>query len=287
MEFYRPTTIDAAVELLGRLPGTVKVLAGGTDLAVEQESLHPRWDALVFVGNIPALRGIREEGGALVLGAATTFAEAIRSPLVQRRARSLVEAARTVGSWAIQLQGTLGGNLATASPAGDGSVALLALGAEATLCCPRGVRRAPLAAFFTGPKRSVLARDELITEVRIPAPPAGAHLRGTFLKVGKRKAMAISIVCAAVEVALGEGGAVLDAGIALGSVAPTPIRAGAAEGMVRGRRLTGDIIRQAAAAAAAETRPIDDVRGEAWYRREVSGVLVERALAACLNGAAG
>ena len=138
MEFYRPTTIEEAVELLGRLPGTVKVLAGGTDLAVEQEFLHPRWDALVSLGNVAGLRGIREEGGALALGAATTFAEVIRSPLVQRRARSLVEAARTVGSWAIQVQGTIGGNLGTASPAGDGSVALLALGAEAMLRGPKG-----------------------------------------------------------------------------------------------------------------------------------------------------
>jgi len=286
MEFYRPTTIEEAVELLGRLPGTVKVLAGGTDLAVEQEFLHPRWDALVSLGNVAGLRGIREEGGALALGAATTFAEVIRSPLVQRRARSLVEAARTVGSWAIQVQGTIGGNLGTASPAGDGSVALLALGAEAVLRGPKSERRVPLHEFFTGPKRSVLARDELITEVRIPSAPAGARLRGTFLKVGKRQAMAISIVCAAVEVAQAEGGQVLDVGIAFGSVAPTPLRAREAEAMLRGRRLTLDLILQAAAAAAAETRPIDDVRGEAWYRREVAAVLVERALAGCLNGAA-
>ncbi|HEY7677995.1 MAG TPA: FAD binding domain-containing protein, partial [Candidatus Methylomirabilis sp.] len=136
MEFYSPTTVDETVELLGRLPGTVKVLAGGTDLAVEREFLHPHWDALVYLGNVAELRGIREESGVLVLGAATSFAEMIRSPLVQRRARSLVEAARTVGSWAIQLQGTIGGNLATASPAGDGSVALLALSAEATLRGP-------------------------------------------------------------------------------------------------------------------------------------------------------
>src|SRR5574337_950593 len=105
MEFFRPITVDEAVELLGRLPGTVKVLAGGTDLAVEQEFLHPRWDALLHIGNIPALRGIRDDGGEIVLGAATSFAEIIRSPLAQRRGRSLVEAARTVGSWPIQLQG--------------------------------------------------------------------------------------------------------------------------------------------------------------------------------------
>jgi CO/xanthine dehydrogenase FAD-binding subunit len=281
MDFYSPATVDEAVELLGRLPGTVKVLAGGTDLAVEQEFLHPHWDALVYVGNVAELRGIREESGALVLSAGTTFAEVLRSPLVQRRARSLVEAARTVGSWAIQLQGTIGGNLATASPAGDGSVALLALGAEATLRGPQGPRRVPLHEFFTGPKRSVLARDELITEVRIPAPPAGACLRGAFLKVGKRRAMAISIVCAAVEVALGPGGDVLDIGIAYGSVAPTPIRARSAEALLRGKQLTEDVIRRAAAAAAGDTRPIDDVRGEAWYRREVAAVLVERALAGC------
>ncbi len=281
MKFYSPTAVNEAVELLGRLPGTVKVLAGGTDLAVEQEFLHPHWDALVYVGNVAELRGIREEGGALVLGAATSFADVIRSPLAQRRARSLVEAARTVGSWAIQLQGTIGGNLATASPAGDGSVALLALGAEATLRRPRGERRIPLEAFFTGPKRSILARDELITEVWIPAAPAGARPRGAFLKVGKRKAMAISIVCAAVEVAQGPGGEVLDVGIAFGSVAPTPIRARSAEAMLRGRRLSGELIRSAAAAAAGETRPIDDVRGEAWYRKEVAAVLVERALAGC------
>jgi CO/xanthine dehydrogenase FAD-binding subunit len=286
MEFYSPTTVDEAVDLLGRLPGTVKVLAGGTDLAVEQEFLHPRWDALVYVGNVAGLRGIREESGALVLGAATTFAEVLRSPLVQRRARSLVEAARTVGSWAIQVQGTIGGNLATASPAGDGSVALLALGAEATLRGPKGRRGVPLHEFFTGPKRSVLARDELITEVRIPAPPAGACLRGAFLKVGKRRAMAISIVCAAVEVAQGPGGDVLDIGIAYGSVAPTPIRARSAEALLRGKRLTEDVIRRAAAAAAGDTRPIDDVRGEAWYRKEVAAVLVERALIGCMNGSA-
>jgi CO/xanthine dehydrogenase FAD-binding subunit len=233
----------------------------------------------VYLGTVAELRGIREEGGVLVLGAATSFAEMIRSPLVQRRARSLVEAARTVGSWAIQLQGTIGGNLATASPAGDGSVALLALSAEATLRGPRGPRRVPLHEFFTGPKRSVLARDELLTEVRIPAAPPGARLRGAFLKVGKRKAMAISIVCAAVELAQGPGGDVLDVGIAYGSVAPTPIRARSAEALLRGKRLTEDVIRRAAAAAAGDTRPIDDVRGQAWYRKEVAAVLVERALA--------
>jgi xanthine dehydrogenase small subunit len=269
-----PRTLAEAYELLAT--GAWRPLAGGTDALVERAAgiADPR--GYLDLAGLAELRGIELRGGALVVGAATTYAELRRDPLVAEHAPVLAEMAAQVGAAQIQGRGTLGGNLATASPAGDSLPALLALDAEVVLGGARGERSVPIDAFFPAYRCTAVAPDELILRLRVPLVPGRT---AAFRKVGTRRAQAISVVVLAVSWRWGEGdarGTWHDVRVALGSVAPTPIRARATEATLEGAPPTAEVAALAAATLAAEIAPIDDVRSTAAYRRAVAGRVLHR-----------
>ena len=266
----RPGTLPEALALLAS--GAWRPIAGGTDAMVERAAGIPDARGYLDLGALDELRGIRLEDGALVLGAATTYDELRRSPLVGTHVPVLAEMARQVGAVQIQNRGTLGGNIATASPAGDSLPVLLALDAEIVVGSTRGERTIAAAVFFPAYRRTALAADELILRIRVPIRPDRTVV---FRKVGTRQAQSISVVVLAVAWRP-EDGAWHDVRVALGSVAPTPIRARAAETALEGAPPSKEVAAVAAATLAAEIAPIDDVRSTAEYRREVAGRVLHR-----------
>jgi CO/xanthine dehydrogenase FAD-binding subunit len=263
------TTDDAAASV-------VRPIAGGTDLMVALTGeLGPPPDRIVDLWAVDALRGITVDDGSLVLGALTTYAEIRRSALVREHLPILVEAAATIGAAQIQERGTLGGNIANASPAGDTLPVLLAADAVMELGSARGTRSVPATAFWTGYRQTPLAPDELVERIRVPLPP-GRVMR--FRKVGTRRAQSISKVVLASARQTDEGGRWHDVRIALGSVAATPIRASRTEAVLEGSVLTPELADRAAATLAAELDPIDDVRSTAAYRRVVAARILHRML---------
>jgi xanthine dehydrogenase small subunit len=266
-----PRTLDDAFGLLAT--GGWRPIAGGTDALVERAAgiADPR--GFLDLAGLDALRGIRLEEGRLVIGAGTTYAELRRSPLAAAHVPVLGEMAAQVGAAQIQNRGTLGGNVATASPAGDSLPVLIALDAEIVVGGARGERVVPAAAFFPAYRKTALALDELILRIQVPLP----HGRTVaFRKVGTRRAQAISVVVIAVAWRWGGDGTWCDVRVALGSVAPTPIRARATEATLEGASPTQEIAALAAATLAAEIAPIDDVRSTAAYRRAVAGRILHR-----------
>ena len=266
----RPGTLPEALALLAG--GAWRPIAGGTDAMVERAAGIPDARGYLDLGALDELRGIRLEDGALVLGAATTYDELRRSPLVGAHVPVLAEMARQVGAVQIQNRGTLGGNIATASPAGDSLPVLLALDAEIVVGSTRGERTIAAAVFFPAYRRTALAADELILRIRVPIR---SDRTVVFRKVGTRQAQSISVVVLAVAWRP-EDGAWHDVRVALGSVAPTPIRARAAETALEGAPPSKEVAAVAAATLAAEIAPIDDVRSTAEYRREVAGRALHR-----------
>ncbi len=255
--------------------GQARPIAGGTDLMVALTGeLGEPPEALVDLWGLDELRGIAVEGDTVSLGALTTYTEIRRSALCREHLPVLVEAAATIGAAQIQNRGTLGGNIANASPAGDTLPVLLAADASFVVGSARGERTVPAAEFWPAYRRTALAPDELLLRIRIPLL-AGRELR--FRKVGTRRAQSISKVV----VALGwrDGTAAspwTDVRLALGSVAATPIRALATEAAIEGRAPTPETADLATATLAAELNPIDDVRSTAEYRRIVAARVVHR-----------
>jgi xanthine dehydrogenase FAD-binding subunit len=259
-------------------PGA-RVLAGGTDLLVRLRSHHEPTAILVSLDRVAGLRGIVEESGGelhrtLRLGAACTHAELLAHPLVRARLPVLAQALAELGSPPIRNMGTLGGNLCTASPAGDTLPPLAVLGAQVELISASRTRRLPLDTFITGPGRTALESGEVLAAVHVPLP--GADALQHFEKVGRRNALAVAVVSLAALVRTGRGGKVAEARLAWGSVAPTVWRCPEAEAALVGRRLTLTALAEAAALVRARVRPIDDVRASADYRREVAGNLLLR-----------
>ena len=274
-----PDSLDTALAALAAHPEAT-VLAGGTDLMVEVNDGRRVLGPVVAVGRVPELGGVRVADGRIVIGAATTFAELERAP-VAALAPALAYAARTVGSPQIRNAATIGGNLGTASPAGDALPVLVALGATIEIAGGSGRRLVPIAAYFTGPKRSVLESGELVVAVHVPV------LRGTqdYLKVGVRNAMVIAVAALAIAVDLDAH----HVGIGLGSVGPTPLAAPEASEWIAARARwrddgvdvdDGDVVEFGERVAAA-ARPIDDHRGTAGYRRHAVSVMARRALRRC------
>jgi CO/xanthine dehydrogenase FAD-binding subunit len=259
LQLLEPRSVGEALRMLARAPATP--LAGATDLYVSLNAgtLEPR--RFLNLWGLDELRRIEARRGLLRIGALATFTDLQRSALVRRRLPMLVAAAREVGGAQIQNRGTLGGNVANASPAGDALPALAAAEAIVVLRNAGGERRVPFASFYTGYRASVLRADELITAFEIP-PLRG---RQWFLKVGTRRAQAISkVVIAAVRCERPR--------ITLGSVGPTVLRATKAEDALAG----GASIEDARAVLEAEISPIDDLRSTAAYRRCVAGNLLAR-----------
>ncbi len=255
--------------------GATRPIAGGTDIMVAiTGELGPIPERMLDLSRIEDLRGISLERNALVLGARTTYTEIRRSALCREHLPALVEAAATIGAAQIQNRGTLGGNIANASPAGDTLPILLAADAVILVGGQRGEREITALDFFISYRKTALASDELILQVRFPLPP-GRELR--FRKVGTRRAQAISKVVLALAWQDGPKGW-SDVRVALGSVAATPVRAAATEAVLEGARPTPEVADLAAETLAGELQPIDDVRSTADYRRAVSARVLHRLL---------
>jgi CO/xanthine dehydrogenase FAD-binding subunit len=283
-EYLHPDSLDQALRFLHGFGGAASAIAGGTDLIVQLRSGKRKIEALVDIGRLKVCRGIRLDSHGLRMGALETHASLATSRVVSDLAPALAAACRSVGAPPVRNRGTLGGNLATASPAADTAPPLLVLDARAHLVSLEGARDVPLSEFFAGPGQTCLRRGELIESISFDVP--AFRSASVFVKLGKRNALAVAVASAAVYLALQEGTRqVLDARIALGSVAPTPIRAREAEQILQGREISRERIREAARCAAGAARPISDARASADYRRALSAILVERAVTDALHRA--
>jgi len=279
-EMETPRDLAAALGRMAEEPGVWRPFAGGTDLMVLLEAGKLPHKKFLNIWNLEELRGIFVSAEHLTLGALTTYAEVQRHEILAREFPLLCRAAAETGSVATQNRGTLGGNIANASPAADSPPGLIVYDAEIEIVAMSGARWVPYASFHTGYKRMNLQAGELIRAIRL----ARTHLswKQYFRKVGTRRAQAISKVCFAAAAQV-EAGRIADVRIALGSVAPTALRAVRAEELLRGRRPGGADLRAAQDALGAEIAPIDDMRSTARYRRNVARNL----LAEFMEGLAG
>lgn len=276
--YYTVTSVAAALEALAEHRERARVIAGGTDILLEMErGQRPNVEALIDISRIPGMDAITLRGDTVHIGPLVLHNHLVASDLIRERALPLAQASWEVGAPQIRNRATLAGNLITASPANDTITPLWALGASVTLTSLEGERTLLLKDFYIGLRRTAMRPDELLTMITFPA--LGANERGIFLKLGLRRAQAISVVNAAVIVA-SDGEQVTSARIALGSVAPTIISTPTAEQYLVGKTLTKETIAEAARLAAATPSPIDDVRATAEYRSEMVRVLVARALRA-------
>ncbi len=275
MQYSVPRTLNAALKLLRLSRGRAKLLAGGTDLKLLIDEGIVRPDVLVDVTRIGELTVIRDSPRGLVIGGAATLDSIQNSPLVKREALALAEAASSVGSVQIRNIGTIGGNIANASPAADTPPALMALGATITLAGPFGTRSLPIGKFFLGVKKTCLASSEVITKIRVPRQPAGT---GTaFLKFRRGLGPEMALVNVAVAVTVRDG-VLSHARIAFGAVAPTVVRAKHAEAALEGQALSKFIWPRVTEKAMNDIKPITDLRTTESHRRALCGVLLERAV---------
>jgi len=273
-EFFRPTSTEEACSLLARYGAEASILAGGTDLMVAVNQTQRPLEVVIHLGSL-GLDSIQATGTELILGASATHTEIARSTLVREEAPLLAEAVRSIGSPAIRNMGTIGGNIANASPAADGSVALLALRARVRLISTRGERVVDLEDFFTGTGETVLRPDELLQEVILPIHDAANQWR--WHKLGQRHGS----VCAVISVASAlrmEADICNHARIAMGTVATTPLLASRAGEILSGQRLDGPLVEKAIAVASESIPERDGARASAWYRRRICEVTLRRFL---------
>ena len=281
-DLLMPRTLPEALDVLAENAPHIAPIAGGTNLIVDMRAERHCPKVVMNIAGLNALRGIRRDNGHVVIGGGTTLSDVLRSPLLAEHGSVLREAAAVFANPLTRNRATVGGNLADASPAADTVPPLLALNAEVELVSAAGSRNVPLEDFIVGVRKTLLQPGELIAAIRWPAlAPRSA---GAYFKLGLRKADAISVVSVAVMVEADEDGRCRSARIALGAVAPRPIRAHEAEDALRSRALGPDAIVEAASLAAGATRPIDDIRGSAAYRKHVTGVIVRRLLAQAWEG---
>ncbi len=275
--YHSVSSVQEALALLDEHGASARIVAGGTDLIIEMEKgQHPQLNALVDITRVPGLDLISLEDDAIVLGPLVTHNHVVGSDLIRRRALPLAQASWEVGAPQIRNRATIAGNLITASPANDTITPLMAMGAQVTLQSVDGERTLMLEDFYSGFRQTVLRPNELLRSIRIP--PLADRQRGVFLKLGLRRAQAISVVDVAAVIGRDAAGIVTDARIALGSVAATIVLAPAAEEYLIGKPLDGLTMAECGRLASSAVTPIDDVRGSAEYRSEMVTILVTRAL---------
>jgi CO/xanthine dehydrogenase FAD-binding subunit len=270
-DLVAPVNLEAAVSLLAKEPGRWLPIAGGTDVMVQYAAGKLRARKLISIWNLPDLRGVQVLPDEIRIGAGSTYTDIHEHEVVRSEFPLLARAARWTGGITNQNRGTLGGNIVNASPAADSLPVLLAYGADLLLVSVRGERRLAYQDFHVAYKETKLAPDELVRAICLPRRFAG-HI-SYARKVGTRNAQAISKVCIA-ALARSDNGVVRDVRIAVGSVAPVPLRLSATEQLLEGKRIEPSTIAAAGKAAADEIRPIDDIRSTARYRAAVVGNLV-------------
>ncbi len=287
--YVKPSSLREAVSELASRGPTARLIAGGTDLILMIQDGLAAPECVIDVRSVPELRRLdfdAEHG--LTVGAAVTLRAIETSLLVRRLYPQLAQSAAEIGSVQIRNLGTVGGNLCNAMPSADLAPTLITLGASARVVGPRGERCLPVEHLFAGPRRSVLVPDEVLADLSIPAPEPRSG--GVYLKMANRPTMDITFVGVAVTVVLSPSGRAVDAPIqsariALASVAPTPIRARAAEGLLAGRSPDQATLEECGLAAAEAASPITDFRATADYRREMVAVLTRRAVAISVDRA--
>ena len=285
-EYFRPRTVQEALSLLQEKPGQGRVIAGGTDLLVEQAKPSRKSPRLVDLGWIPGMKDIREEGGFLVFGACVTHSQAEQSPLVRRHARALAEGCGKVGSRQIRNMGTLAGNIVSTLPAADAGVTLTALGAVCVVASPDGVRELPMTAMYHGVgKSAVNACAECITQIKVPL--AGAGTGSAYARMEQRKALSLPMLCVAARVTL-ENGLMRGVSIVMAPAGPAPRHAAKAERLLEGQAPDAGLFARAGELAREEAEfRSSAVRGSKDYREGVLPVFVRCALARAAERAAG
>ncbi|MEA2515693.1 MAG: hypothetical protein QOJ59_5182 [Thermomicrobiales bacterium] len=283
-QYLRPSTLDETLSLLDRYagtPGEAAIVAGGTDILVEYEHGRRATPTLIDVTAIPDLKYVLADNGLIRLGALATHNDVIASPICVERAHPLAQACWEVGAPQLRTRATVVGNLVTASPANDTITPLVALDAELVLTSVAGERVVSLRDFYRGVRRTALLPNELVREIRVPA--LRPDERGIFLKLGLRRAQAISVIDLAIVVRF-DGDVVTEARIALGSLAPTIVRARVAEAFLVGKQLDPEVRREAGRLARETVSPIGDVRGSVAYRLATLANLVSHGLERIATG---
>lgn len=274
-EYFRPTSLAEALDLLRRFAGRARLIAGGTDVLVElQRGVKPT-SILIDLSALHELKYVRHAGRSLALGALTTHNDVVASEACVRYALPLAQACWEVGAPQIRNRATVAGNLVTASPANDTIVPLMALGAEIELLSARGSRVVPVDEFYPGFRQTVVQSDELVREIRVPT--LAENQRALFLKLGLRQAQAISVISVAFVLTFAET-RISAASITLGCLAPTIIHARTVETYLVGKQLTPEVCAEAGRLANEDAVPIDDIRGSTEYRRETLTSLVTHGL---------
>ncbi len=277
-EYVNATSLDMALEALADGEGTP--LAGGSDLWAQKDDGQGKIRArLVNLGRVSELRGISQDNGAIRLGALTSMSDILESALLAEKLPLLATTADRFASVQIRNVATIGGNIINASPAADMVLPLIALDAELEICSKdKAARKEPLCDFFTGPGKTRLAANELISAVTINTPPSGFY--GVFCKSGPRPALEISLVAMCLTGAINNG-TLNQTRLVFGAVGPIPMRCRKTENLINGARLTDDLIAGALNTMADEISPIDDFRASKWYRTEMAKTYLEQELIAC------
>ncbi len=283
-EYFAPLTVDEALELLARYGEDAKILAGGQSLVpmMKLRIASPRY--LIDVNRVSSLTGFRQAGDRFIFGALCRHAEIARSPLVREHLPIMADAANVTADVQVRNRGTLGGSLAHADPAGDWPAALLALDTEVTITGPHGVRPVPLNEFIVDAYTTQLGAAEMVTAVSVPIsrPPCG----GAYVKF-ERRAGDLAVASVGVQIELAEEGRCGKVAVSLGALGAAPMRARAAEALLRGKAPTPDLLGDAARLVRDEAQPLEDSRGTVDYKRHLAGVLFRRAFTAALDRARG
>lgn len=285
-DYFEAHSLGEALGLLGRYAPDALPIAGGTDLLVRMKRSQVFPKVLVDIAGIPELHGIDLTDKGLRIGSMVTHAEIISSPLVRQHAPVVASASASVGAPQTRNLGTLGGNLTSCVPSMDGAPPLLVLDAVVTVAQGEGRREIRLEEFFISPRCSILTPEQLLVEILIPAEHLGKACG--FAKFGRRRGMSLALVNAAACAELDEDGhRFTRTRLALGAVAPTPIRARKAEAFLEGKPAAEEILKEAGIIASEEAQPIDDLRASAWYRRELIKVLTHRVIEKALGSKTG
>ena len=283
MRFHSPRTAEEAVQLLSDLKGA-RVLAGGTDLLVDLKQGLTDVKDVISLQDIEELKGITKERNRIRIGATSTPQEILSSSLIRQYFPALTEAAQSMASIQIRTLATIGGNITSAVPSADLPPSLIAADAAVELLCTGSSREVPLSDFFTGPRETVCRTKELLASVFVPLPSSKTGI--SYQKCTLREANSLAVASVASRLTL-KNGKTERAAIVLGAVAPTPVLASKASAHLQGKAPSSEVFEEAAAMAKEEGKPISDIRGSAWYRKELIHVLTRRSLTEAFERAQG
>ena len=279
-EYVTPQSVQEACALLVQYGDSARVLAGGSDLLVKMKDGLMKPAYLVSLKNLDSLKAIRyETGTGVIIGARATHNEVMNNRLLQEKYRSVCEAAHSMAADQIRNIGTVGGNLVNAVPSADLPPILIALDARARIVGSSRERTIALEDFFLGPGKTVLEKGEILAAIIIPDQPTTGS---NYIKFGLRRAGALAVAGVASSVTVSDG-TCRDVHVVLGAVAPTPMRARQAENVLRGKKISRELIDETGRIAAAESKPISDIRGSIEYRRNLVNVLTRRSLKAAIE----